>query len=97
MCLLSFGSFPFVLSHLVFCRLFENLCFLFGSAYFVSGSYPEGSEADDEDDDIEASNESTSSGSFFCWKSKTKPPVDTTVNANFTSPFLEKHNSNNGM
>jgi hypothetical protein len=23
------------------CRLFENICFLLGSAYFVSGSYPE--------------------------------------------------------
>lgn len=30
-------------------RLIENLCFLFGSAYFVSGSYPDGSMLIDDD------------------------------------------------
>ena len=30
----------------VFCsRLFENVCFLIGSAYFVAGSYPEDGHA----------------------------------------------------
>lgn len=32
------------------CRLFENVCFLIGSAYFVSGSYAE----IEDDDDVDA-------------------------------------------
>lgn len=32
----------FTLSHVV-CRLLETICFSIGSAYFVTGSYPEGS------------------------------------------------------
>ena len=30
-------------------RLFENFCFLAGSAYFVSGSYPDGAMVIDDD------------------------------------------------
>jgi hypothetical protein len=72
------------------------VCFLIGSAYFVSGSYPEGGEVDDEDDDIEASG-SSGSGSFWCFKSKAKSQADPALKTTFAAPFLEKHNSNTEM
>ena len=38
-----------LLTHVFCVRFIENLCFLIGSAYFVSGSYPDGSMVIDDD------------------------------------------------
>jgi hypothetical protein len=49
-------------------RFFENICFLIGSAYFVSGSYPE-DEDDDEDDEAAVAADSGSSGLYKTFSS----------------------------
>ena len=60
--------------------LFENFCFLIGSAYFVAGSYPE----DEEGDDMEAGR---SKGS--------KKKHAGNIGETFTTPFIEAQDKDN--
>ena len=49
---------------LVWLRLFENICFLIGSAYFVAGSYPDGAMVID-DDFLDTSIEESDEGFYL--------------------------------